>query len=471
MIRIQLFTIALAALPAAASGGEPDGGAAAKAGAAASEGPSPDRLWFGSYGRVNASSDLDGGRGRPSQVVAFGPRLTEGSYLEIDLGYHAWRDADADVDAVFTLALGDRFFHLTGQFDAAVAIRQAFVEARDLWGNGAFVWAGSRMYRGDTIYLFDFWPLDDLNTLGAGAGWRGPDWDAAVHAGFVRLEDEFQVQRVPVPAPDLFEEEVLFLDRQRTVVSARGERRFGGGDALGFKVRLYAELHHLPAGRRALPGSFTETEPLPDDLGWLVGAQLGLWNFGGASFVNLWARYASGLAAYGTFQRPFGLNADRRAVDAKEYRIALDGNFETPAFGVLYSAWARAFFDSDGRDEDFDDRLEAAAAVRPMLFLHRWFTPAVEASYQVMRPNGLNPRTDRQDVATVVQLGVVPALSFGPEPVGSFSRPQIRLIYAVSFLDEAARALYARHDPRAAADVVHFVGAGAEWWFGRGGGY
>ncbi len=434
--------------------------------------PDEGRFWLGSYGRAVASSDLDGGRGRPSQVVAFGPRLTEGSYVELDLGFRALRDEVAHVDAVVTFAFADELFHATGEFDSRIALRQAYVEARDIEGSGAFVWAGSRMYRGDTIYLFDFWPLDELNTVGGGAGVRGDDWEVALQGGLNRLEDGFQVQRVPVPAPDTFAEEVLFLDRQRAVFSLKGERRFGGrGDAPGFKVRLYGEGHHLPSGRRALPGSFTETEPLPDDQGLLAGAQLGAWNLDPAQFVNLWLSMATGLAAYGEFQTPTGLNADRRTVDAREYRIAFDTNLQTGDLAVLLAGWARVFTDADGEDEDFDDRVEGAVAVRPTYFVNRWFTPAVEASYQISRPNGLNPRTLNQDAATVTQIGFVPAFTFSEAPKGPFARPQIRLIYAVSLMNDAALALYPADDPRAGQDTVHFLGVGAEWWFGRGGAY
>ena len=36
------------------------------------------------------------------------------------------------------------------------------------------IWAGSRMYRGDDIYLLDFWPLDNLNTDDFRAGFPDP---------------------------------------------------------------------------------------------------------------------------------------------------------------------------------------------------------------------------------------------------------------------------------------------------------
>lgn len=442
----------------------------AAAGARA-EGEAIEPFWFGSYGRAGISSDLDGARGRASQIVAFGPRLTEGNYIELDLGYRPWTGPSGQVATVVTLALGDELFHYDGDFDAAIAIRQAYVEAARLFGTGLFVWVGSRLYRGDDIYLFDFWPLDDLNTLGGTVGWRGPGTDIALHVGVNRLDDGFQLQRVPVPAPGFGAAEAVFLDRQRTIVSLLAEQRYGGADdVLGMKVKLYGELHFLPSGRRAIEGSFTETEPLPDDFGAMVGAQLGLWNFGKRGFLNVWGRYATGLAAYDELQQPYGLNRDRRAVDAQEIRFALNGNVESDfGLGVQYGGYARLFFDADDNEEDFDDRQEVAFAVRPQFF---WglFTPGVEASVQISRPNGLNPRTNAQETATVAQLAVIPALSFGDDP-GTYTRPQIRAVYAVSLLNDAALALYPEADPRADDSVVHFAGLSAEWWFGRGGGY
>lgn len=433
---------------------------------------SADRSWFGSYGRVNISDDGGGSRGRGSHIVPWGPRLTEGNYLELDSGYAAFREDDVEVDVLVTLGIGDRFFHYTGQWETDIAIRQAYAEARNLVAPGSFLWIGSRMYRGDDIYLFDFWPMDILNTTGAGIGWRGPMSEYALHLGFNRLENEYQSQHVAVPDVEVKTADAVFLDRQRMIASAKAEKRYGGtGDALGVKIRLYGEVHRLPEGERAAEGSFTRTEPLPDDLGWLVGAQFGLWNFARRGHLNAWIRYATGLAAYGEFAVPSGLDEDRRAVDAREIRLAFSSNYETPAFGLLAGGYVRHFKDADEHDEDFDDRLETALSLRPMWFVGRYFTPGAEASIQLSRPNGLNPRSQRQATARVVQLALVPAFTLGPAPVGSYTRPQFRMIYAVSLLNDAALDYYAADDPRSSESTVHFVGVGAEWWFGRGGGY
>lgn len=433
-----------------------------------------NRFWFGSYGRVGLSMNGDGGAGRPSQIVAFGPRLIEDNYLELDFGYVAWRGPEADVRVMTTLAFFDDFFHFTGQPTAALTIRQMFAEAENLWGSHWFAWAGSRWMRGNDIYLLNFWPMDELNVMGAATGWRDARSEFTVLFGLNRLENGLNAQRVPVPANDFGATDVMLLDRQKQIFAALYERRFGGdegiaGPNLGFKLRLYGELHHLPSGRRALDDTFSRTEPLPDDFGFVLGTQFGMWNFGKRGHLNVWLRYAGGLAVYDELGTPFGLNADRRSVDARELRLAVAGNLESRWLAVQYGGYVRHFVDADPNEEDFDDRTEGSFVVRPQLNLGL-FTPAVEASLQVSRPNGLNPRTLEQSVATVTQLALVPALTFADDP-GSFSRPQIRFIYAVSLLNDAALAYYAERDPRSSQDVVHYLGIRAEWWFGRGGSY
>jgi len=430
-----------------------------------------DNFIFGSYGRIGIASDAEGRKGRSSQIVPFGPRLTQGNYLELDLGYWTYRGVDAQVRTLITTAYGDALFHESGEWQSAYAVRQAFVEAEKLFGTGAFLWFGSRMYRGDDVYLLDFWPMDEQNTVGGAVGWRVKDADLCLHMGLNRLEDRFQFQTITAPGIRGFGEEVIYLDRQRFISSLLLEKRFGGRRrALGMKLKLYGELHSLPSGRESLSDSIEEEWPHPDDRGWLLGAQLGLWNFARNSHLNLWLRYASGLAVYDELAIPTSLNLDRRAVDNSELRIAFSSNWETARFGLLAGGYLRIFEDGDGEEEDFEDRQEGAIALRPQLFWGK-LTPALEASLQFSRPNGLNPDTLKQETAQVVQLGFIPAITFSDRP-GSYSRPQVRLIYSVSWLNQAALDLYpAEGDFRRREGTVHYIGAQTEWWFGRGGGY
>ena len=150
-----------------------------------------DRFRFGSYGRVQPSMDPEHlSTGRQVSIVSPKPRVDEGTYVEITLGYTPYRDENGtEVEVVTTLALdGAKLFHYDGNWDASLAIRNLYVEARNLWLDGLTVWAGSRMYRGDDIYLLDFWPLDNLNTYGGGIGWHGkPRTNIDLHFGTNRL--------------------------------------------------------------------------------------------------------------------------------------------------------------------------------------------------------------------------------------------------------------------------------------------
>ena len=120
---------------------------------------------------------------------------------------------------------------------------------------------------------------------------------------------------------------------------------------------------------------------------------------------------------------------------------------------------------------DYDDRLEGSAVIRPQLNLKGFFTPAVEASAQWSQAQGSHPVDLSTKAAQIYQFAFIPALSFSRAQINAYSRPQLRLIYAVSLLNDAALARYAQADPRAQHKVSHYLGARAEWWFGRGGGY
>ena len=66
--------------------------------------PKEAKSWFGSYGRVGFSSNLEGGEGQRRQITMYAPRLIEDNYLELDWGYWAHRSRLAKVKTVFTIA-------------------------------------------------------------------------------------------------------------------------------------------------------------------------------------------------------------------------------------------------------------------------------------------------------------------------------------------------------------------------------
>jgi maltoporin len=428
--------------------------------------PKPETgFGFGSYGRVGAGTDGKGATGKHFNFTTHGPRIgEEGPYVELDLYYRLRPYKDVDLKTVITLAFTEDLFHFNGSWESALALRNFFLEGNDLFTKGLSIWVGSRMYRGDDIYLLDFWPLDNLNTIGFGAAYRIQRTSLAWHLGVNRLKDNYQYQEVAVPGLFNTSENVVLLDRQRLITSLKATQELGGVDGrLGAKIKAYVEYHHLPSGTLDAHLAPAEREHLRPDQGFLVGLQAGLWNFGPNTHANLFVRYARGLAAYGEFGIPFGLAADKRAWNAQELLVALSANYELKRwFGVQVGGYVRYFKDADPNTYDWDDGWEYVVAVRPHAFLHRLFALAVELSYQGRDPAGLNPYTNTVETPGVLKVSVMPTLTFGQ---GTYARPQIRAIYSLVHQNQGARNAYNPQDPRRSLTIGHYLGLQAEWWF------
>ena len=153
-----------------------------------------DGFSFGTYGRIQASWNDDQQPGDDSNIVSHGARLMQGPYAEFDFKYTVHTDDGFGVRVLATLAFFDEVFHYTGDATQGIAIRNLYAEAkRFIPGVNLKLWVGSRMYRGDDIYLLDFWPLDNLNTLGGGLQWDGYGFRLKWHVGVNRLK-----KRIPV---------------------------------------------------------------------------------------------------------------------------------------------------------------------------------------------------------------------------------------------------------------------------------
>jgi maltoporin len=420
-----------------------------------------DGFKFGTYGRVGIAWDGRGGTAQPFSVVSHGPRLEQPAYLEIDLGYTLEAAADVDVRTLITIAVFDSLFHFTGNPLQSIAIRNLYVEST--WKDTLRLWAGSRMYRGDDVYLFDWWPMDNLNTVGGGIGASFGPYRLDFHVGQNRLDDAWQTQWLVVPDPINGTREAMTLDRPRTLLSLKAERLSlpeGDGD-LGWKVGLYGEGHLISSG--TLVNEDRSEEWLPDDQGWVAGVQGGLWNDDG-DFLNLWLRTAGGLAAYGEMAIPFGLDQEKRALDATEFALVAAGNLELGRiFGLLGGAYARWFRDADRNTYDLDDGWEVALALRPHLYATEQFHVAAEVSWQMRRPNGLAPDSEQPETPQIWKFAVMPMwVPFGP---GTLSRPQIRLVYQLSVPNDAARNTLPEDDPRRGHEVEHLLGIQVEWWW------
>jgi maltoporin len=427
----------------------------------------PDKPAFfaGSYGRVQMSTDLAGGGGDRVSLAHHGPRLGLSPYMELDLGWKATLPSEATFSVLITPALSGELFHYDGQFGDDLALRNFYAEARNFVPVPLTFWAGARMYRGDDIYLLDFWPLDQLNTFGGGLGWTPDKTEIAAHVGVNRLQgDDYQLQEVLIATPNSVSgETVLYLDRQRTIGSLRASRQVPVGD-MTLRFKAYGEIHKIPAGVRVRDDAFAEllTEDLPADGGATIGMQISAWGWSPQSFVHVWARHSSGLATYGELSIPTeGLALDMSARSAESWMFAVAGNHETKWLGVMAGAYAGSWSDADGQKLDFDDRWELVGVVRPQVYVTEHVSVAVEASNEWIRPNGVNPRTDSFDIANITQLSLLPGVQVAR---GGYSRPRLQAVYTLTALNQGAVDFHAADDSRVRGKTQHFIGLGAEWW-------
>jgi maltoporin len=449
---------------------------------AAPEPEPPSGFAFGTYGRMIAATDGRGRPGRDADIVAHGSRLDESNYVELELRRDDWwAKTRSSTRLVATLAIANPVFHYDGDFDITMAVRNLYLEERDLGAKGLSAWMGSRMYRGDDIYLLDWWPLDNLNTVGGGARYafewgKKPDGTAqrsavALHMGLNQPDSIFFQQTVERPAPlnQFGATDVEVLDRQKWIGSLRLEHIVPFGKQSGLKGVGWFEAHRLPAGQREQdPGIF---EALPDDNGYVIGAEIGAFTGVRDTHVNLFVRYATGLAAYGDLATPVQLGVDRTATGAHEILAAVGGNWELGPVGVMLGAYVRSFRNASA-DLDFGDVDEGIIVARPHVFFGEYGGLAVEGSYQALQRGVVTvPAGDEAAdqapsgplTARLFRVGFVPFIS--PAGRGDYSRPHIRLIWAITARDDAARALYPEDDVFGLRSVEHFFGIGAEWWF------
>lgn len=421
---------------------------------------------FGSYGRVVVASDGRGGEGRDADVVAYGTRIDEGPYAELELRRDDEWKKDLSSRIVTTLAIGGPLFHYDGKFDAKIAVRNLYLEERGIGDKGLSVWAGSRMYRGDDIYLLDFWPLDNLNTVGGGVRFDTRDGKsfAAWHVGLNRADDPFQYQVAARPAPQNQPgtADVAILDRPRVITSLKLSHILPMfGEKGGLKAVLYGEVHRLPSGERQdQPGRL---EDVPGDSGTLIGGQVGLFTGEHDTFVNLFFRHARGLAAYGELATPEGTSPERTVEGATETRVGLAGNWEMHPFAVVVGGYFRSFREPTPEPFNYHNVDEGVFVARPHVFLGDHAGVAVEGSYQAQQRGALDFATNQPIHAKLWRFGLMPYLS--PSGPGVFKRPVLRLIMAFTQRNDDARSLYAYDDVFARRKVEQFYGIGAEWWF------
>ena len=416
------------------------------------------RFEFGSYGRIGIGSDLRGGLGTDANVVAHGPRLLEDSYAELELRRE---DEFGPVHSrvVATLGFFPPFFQFDGNASQQIGLRNLYAEAS--LSDGFSAWAGSRMYRGDDIYLLDFWPLDNLNTVGGGVRLASGGTSFQLHAGMQRLDQPYQYQAVVADNPLGYGTvPVALLNRPRIIESAKLTQEVKG-DGIGARFSLYGEAQEIGAGKTRDSATGDE-RALPQDWGALVGGQASVF-LPGNRFAHLWVRQAFGLATYDELSVPTTFSNDYTTQGAHSTRFAFAGGWDTGTLGVLAGAYVDLVRDAGVSQQTAQKYDEGALSVRGQYQPFKYFGVAAEASVQHRTYGLVDPNTGALRSGTVGQLGLMPY--FSPLGPGLFSRPQLRLVYAISMRDAGARSFYPSDDVASQRGVAHYLGLSVEWWF------
>jgi hypothetical protein len=422
------------------------------------------RFEFGSYGRVNVASDLRGRTGRDADIVAHGSRIDDDSYAELELRREDRFDGGIRTRIVTTLALFPPFFHFSGVANDRLAVRQLYAQAtQDDWT----LWGGARMYRGDDIYLLNWWPLDNQNTVGGGVAKAFGDTSLALHAGMQRLDLPNQFQRIPSPTPySIGATDVTVLDRPRTIETAKVTHLMrglsGAGATDGLKLALYGEAHQMAAGVRR-DVALQSQIPLPQDDGWLVGSQVVYFTGVRDTYASFVFRHARGLAVYDPLASPTSLALDKTTRGAHETLFAFAGNFDERSFGIQWGGYLRFLRSAAESATSLERYDEGIAVVRPQWYVTDHIGIAVEGSYQARRYGLLDTSTDGPLAVSMLRGAILPY--FSPAGRGAFARPRIGLVYAASARSDALRTLYPRDDPFSWRSSEHYFGLAVEWWF------
>src|SRR5690606_5616862 len=195
---------------------------------------------------------------------------------------------------------------------------------------------------------------------------------------------------IDVPNPVQGATTVEQLNRQRTVASATATYHSGYiARYVGAKLKVHGEVHSLPSGTRERQDGTLES--LPSDRGFLIGAQLGLHGFSAPTsllrrHVNVFARYAKGLAAFDELAPPTSFGPELKTTRANEITLGLSANWDHEFGHLMLGALSRRFIDADQNTNDPDDGWEYAIDARPLVRAISGWLVGADVSYQARFP-------------------------------------------------------------------------------------
>lgn len=270
---------------------------------------------------------------RTSSPTGGASSRTATSQLEVSYGFAGF--LRGRLCNVVTIAFDGTLFHETATSTRNRRCATWYLDVQIT--KHATAWVGSRMYRGDDIYLFDYWPLDDLNTIFGGGLYvrktesdsgKGDALELATHAGVNRLANDFQFQEVERSGSAARRD-----DRGAAQPPAHGVVGNRGVHAVGRRRRSVDQgegarrIYVLTSGRvQRTDGSL---EALPSDRGDPLGAWSHLFNLSRVPqfrrHLNVYARYAKGLAAFDELAPPTSFGPDLKTDRANELTFGVAG--------------------------------------------------------------------------------------------------------------------------------------------------
>jgi LamB porin len=403
-------------------------------------------------GLKQGSDDLNTGWGAHN-------RLQEGQYFE--LNFQAMPIEHGSF--VSTLSSGSTSYPYDNSIGSLNPTGGSWLNVRNLYLQYDHVgdadgqlWFGARMFRGEDIYLFDTWPLDDHDMIGGGY---------ARKYGESRLEFDLGVNKdsaYGVPGNSVASggtSPTFSADTQRYLLINKFETKVG--EARKLKTNL--EFQYLPKGRGTVTTSTSNngaTFNIPSDYGVEAGAQVDLWagsvgvlNYGygnvvgnwGSSALNIVAKKVSGLVSTsGVALNEVNANA---AKGAQAFTGALYGRSEFEDWGMMYALVPKYALSAGGRSGT-----AVSTGVRPMAYLGDHLHLGGEVDWVIF------PKKLWLDNSEVAYVEVAPILEYALKR-NAFGVPK--------FFVTPASAFYSRpvsrngHDGRYALNTT----AGMELWF------
>jgi maltoporin len=435
-----------------------------------------DKFQMGSYGRIGIASNLDGSSGKPTQIVSNSTRVEKLPYQELYLKYDFTSEEskkdNMNIKLNFTLAFNENLFHYTGQFKMDTAVRDFYIDVDNVFIKNLDIWVGSRMYRGDDIYLLDFWPLDNLNTVGFGLKYNLKNTELKFHLGANRLDqgdvqNPYQLLYYSIPLRDkIGSEKIIILDRQKYISSLGISQLFKN---IKLKLKLYGEFHAI--SEASYEYEFNNYN-LPSDIGYLFGFQTTYYGFNNNNnnYIHFFAKYSMNMAAYGELGIPYDLNNEHKTTGASELLFGLALNFEYGDLGLLLGSYFRNFKDADNNTYDDDDISEGILDVRFLYYIGKYFHLSTELSYQMLEVNNLDSISMKQETPQIFKFIFMPTIS--PNGRGNLTQPKIRLVYSLSIYNDSAQKIINHQNPSLSENPdsswnnkTHYLGVSVEWWF------